>query len=107
MFSHRAHEHSHTLHTNILAPYTTAGRKDEAIKEAMQVQKMFADEQWKDKMQRTFLVMNRKELNDENNLQRLEEIRQKGREYMYLYTCIYTFICIFIYTYIYIYICIF
>jgi hypothetical protein len=66
-------------------------KKEDSIRDAMESRKAENEKEWEDKMKRTFLVMNRKELNDENNLQRLEEIRQrvalKRRAAVWLMTC--------------------
>jgi hypothetical protein len=52
-------------------------KKEEAILEAMAAQKENNERQWKEKMEKTYNNMNRKELNDDNNLQRLVEMRNR------------------------------
>ena len=55
-------------------------KKEEAIRGAMAVQEEGNERRWQEKMERTHHVMNRKELNDEHNLQRLENIRLRAAE---------------------------
>jgi hypothetical protein len=55
-------------------------KKEEAIRDAMAVQEEGNERRWQEKMERTHHVMNRKELNDEHNLQRLENIRLRAAE---------------------------
>jgi CRP-like cAMP-binding protein len=66
-------------------------KKEDAIRDAMATQQENNEKRWKEKMEHTYHVMNRKELNDENNLQRLEEIRhrasKKRRIAVLLMTC--------------------
>jgi hypothetical protein len=66
-------------------------KKEEEIRDAMDAQKQTNEQHWKEKIDRTMVAMNRKELNDENHLEHLKQIlhrtASKRRIAVMLMTC--------------------